>query len=71
MQPRMEQLNERVRAVSARQGALLLDMWAHPVCGDTDVYSSDLLHSTMRGHAVLASETIRRLGEHMAAVRHG
>jgi lysophospholipase L1-like esterase len=69
LEPRVRQLNDRVRAVSARHGALLIDMWAHPVCADRDVYSADLMHSSMRGHAVLAAELVRRLGAALAAER--
>lgn len=63
----MQGLNERVRLVSDRHGALVVDMWSHPACAEKSMYSSDLLHSSMRGHALLASETIRRLGRHLAS----
>lgn len=71
IEPHTASLNERVRAVSGRHGGLLIDMWEHPICSEKDVYSSDLMHSSMRGHAVLASEMIRRLGAHLSSVRAG
>ncbi|HEV2370659.1 MAG TPA: SGNH/GDSL hydrolase family protein [Streptosporangiaceae bacterium] len=64
--PKIKELNDRVRAVADRHGALLVDMWDHPGCAERTMYSSDLLHSSMRGHALLAGETIRRLGRHLA-----
>lgn len=66
IRPNMEILGDRIRAVSARHGALLVDMWPHPACASRDMFSSDLLHSSMRGHALLAAETIRRLGAGLA-----
>ncbi|GAA2573800.1 SGNH/GDSL hydrolase family protein [Actinomadura fulvescens] len=67
LKPNMELLNERIRAVSARHGALLVDMWNHPGCASRDMFSSDLMHSSMRGHALLGAETIRRLGVYLAS----
>jgi lysophospholipase L1-like esterase len=61
----MELLNERVRAVADRNGALVVEMWDHPGCADTGLFASDKVHSSMRGHAVLGSETIKRIGEHL------
>ncbi len=62
----MQDLNARVRRVSAEHGALVVDMWGHPACAEKTMYSSDLLHSSMRGHGLLAAETIRRLGRHLS-----
>ena len=53
----------------ARHDALLVDMWEHPACPSRDMYSSDMLHSSMRGHALLAAQTIRRLGAYQPARR--
>lgn len=74
-------LNARFREVSARYNLMLVDMWGHPACASEDIYSSDIsadrspvrsetpvwvIHPSMRGHAVLAAETIRCLA-HAAA----
>ncbi|MER5622808.1 SGNH/GDSL hydrolase family protein [Streptosporangium sp. NPDC002544] len=67
LSPKLLRLNERVSAVSARHGALVVDMWSHPACADISTYSSDMIHASMRGHALLAAETIRRLGRHLAS----
>ncbi|WP_433326858.1 SGNH/GDSL hydrolase family protein [Spirillospora sp. CA-294931] len=67
LRPQLEALNERIRAVSTRHGALLVDMWEHPGCASRDMFSSDMMHSSMRGHALLGAQTIRRLGERLAS----
>jgi lysophospholipase L1-like esterase len=66
LEPLVGELNERIRAISRRHQALLVDMWEHPACADRNVFSSDMMHSSMRGHALLSAETIRRLGRHLA-----
>jgi lysophospholipase L1-like esterase len=62
LRPRMRALNDRMRALSERQDAIHVDMWEHPVCGELSAYSADMKHTSMRGHAVLAAETIKALG---------
>lgn len=64
---RLTALNEAVRAVSARHGTILVEQWWMPACAEREIYSADLMHSSMRGHAVVAAVTIRRLGEHLRA----
>jgi lysophospholipase L1-like esterase len=63
---RLTMLNDGVREVSARHGTILVDLEAAPASGEPDVYSRDLMHSSMRGHAIIAAATIRRLGEHLS-----
>jgi lysophospholipase L1-like esterase len=55
-------LADRVRTVAHRHDAILVDMAAHPTATSRDMYSSDLMHSSMRGHAVIAAATITALG---------
>ncbi len=62
---RLVALNEAVRTVSQRRGAILVEQWPSAYCAEKDLYSADLMHSSMRGHAVVASATITRLGEHL------
>ncbi|MEY2442634.1 MAG: hypothetical protein QOJ46_2060 [bacterium] len=64
---RLVALNDAVRAVSARHGAILVDQWTSPWCAEQEIYSADFKHSSMRGHAVVAAATIRRLGAHLRA----
>jgi lysophospholipase L1-like esterase len=54
-------LAERVRVVARRHDAILVDMDAHPAAASRDMYSSDLMHSSMRGHAVIAAATFTAL----------
>ncbi|SHH24384.1 Lysophospholipase L1 [Jatrophihabitans endophyticus] len=68
LRPRMVTLNTRMRAVAERHDAVHVDMWEHPICGDRSAYSTDMLHTSMRGHAVLAAETVKALG---ARLRRG
>ena len=71
-------LNARFREVSGRHDVMLVDMWGHPACAAEDIYSRDIpadrsavrpetpvwvIHPSMRGHAILAAETIRCLAQ--------
>jgi lysophospholipase L1-like esterase len=58
---RLPVLNDRIRAVARRHDGLVLDAFIHPMCADRNVYSADFKHPTMRGHAILATETLRVL----------
>jgi lysophospholipase L1-like esterase len=60
---RMRGLAEATRDVAARNGAMLVEMRAHPISAEAGVYSSDRLHLNARGHAVVASEAIRVMSE--------
>ena len=60
---RLGGLAAATRGVAARHGAMLVEMRGHPVCADPDVYSSDRLHLNARGHAIVASEAIRVMGD--------
>lgn len=66
LRERIHALNERTRAVAERHGAMVVDMACHPTHGDRESFSSDMLHASMRGHAVLASATITCLSAHLA-----
>jgi lysophospholipase L1-like esterase len=64
MKERLRALNERTRAVSFRMGCLYVDLPSHP-CGTEEIYSSDGLHLNARGHAIVATETVRTLAGHL------
>jgi lysophospholipase L1-like esterase len=66
IRPRLEILNDRMLAIANRHDTIHVDMWLHPACGEVNAYSTDMKHSTMRGHAVLAAETIRAMGARLA-----
>lgn len=59
---RLETLNALSLAIAQRHGTIHVDMWSHPSCGEVNAYSTDMKHSTMRGHAILGAETIRTMG---------
>jgi hypothetical protein len=45
-------------------GCLYVDLPGHPAGGE-EIYSQDGLHLNTRGHAVVATETVRRIAEHL------
>jgi lysophospholipase L1-like esterase len=61
MRERMSALNDLVRTMAARYDAILVEFWDHPLRLRPDVMSADLIHFTMSGHAVVASEMVRAL----------
>lgn len=67
IKPRLMGLNARVALVAKRHGAVFVDLWDHPAAGDPDMYSSDLVHMSARGHALIAAATLRALAEHLPA----
>ena len=62
LRERLHELSLRMRAVSADLGTLHVELTWHPASRDPDLYSKDLRHGTMRGHAIAAAESIRCLG---------
>jgi lysophospholipase L1-like esterase len=62
IRPRLEILNDRMLAIAKRHDTIHVDMWSHPSCAEVNAYSTDMKHSSMRGHAILGAETIRALG---------
>jgi lysophospholipase L1-like esterase len=63
---RMGALAQATREVAARHAAMLVEMRGHPICADPGVYASDRLHLNARGHAIVASEAIRVMGDALA-----
>jgi lysophospholipase L1-like esterase len=66
---RIDALNGRIRAVAARHDATLIEMWDHPVRLSPKLMSSDGVHFSMQGHAVLASEVVKALAKHRGSSR--
>lgn len=52
---RLRLLNDGVRAICARTGALLLDLAAHEVATDPRLWSADRLHANAAGHERIAN----------------
>ena len=68
LRARLHALSRRTEEISAELGTLHVALTGHPASGDANIYSADPRHGTMRGHAISAAETIRRLGAHLGAV---
>ncbi len=60
---RLRAYDDAVSAVSARRGGIHIVLGDHPAAAEASTYSSDLLHASARGHAVIAAVTIRRLAQ--------
>lgn len=55
LSPRFDALSDVIRTVADRHGVPYVDYAAHPVSRDPSIYSSDLQHANMRGHAIAAA----------------
>ncbi|MEW9556413.1 GDSL-type esterase/lipase family protein [Nonomuraea sp. NPDC050783] len=58
---RVRALNAIIRAQAAEHGAVLVDMWDHPVNDRPDLLSADRIHFSAAGQAVLAAELVKAL----------
>lgn len=63
MNERLVALADANQMIAGRHGAIYVRMTEHPMASDPALYSGDRLHANGRGHAVLATATIRRLAE--------
>jgi lysophospholipase L1-like esterase len=59
---RVRDLNAALRSVSLATGATLVDLAAHPVAGDSRLWSEDRLHANSAGHARIAEALAEALG---------
>lgn len=59
---RMLALNAALRAATARTGATLLDLGAHPVASDPRLWSDDRLHANSAGHERIAAALAHTVG---------
>ena len=60
--PRVLVMNEAIRASAAENGAILVDVAAHPVASDPRLWSEDRLHANALGHARIAEALAHALG---------
>jgi lysophospholipase L1-like esterase len=58
---RVRRVNDITRGLAARHGAVLVDMWDHPVNARPDLLSADRIHFGTAGQAVLAAEVVKAL----------
>lgn len=54
--------NQRVRAVAAKYGAVLVDYWGFDAFHDRRMWDSDRLHMSKTGHKYLAGQVLDQLG---------
>ncbi|MGW5851301.1 SGNH/GDSL hydrolase family protein [Streptomyces sp. NPDC055254] len=62
---RLRLLSERTYSLALRNGAIHVDLSAHPADADPGIFDADGRHVNARGHAIAAAATIRRLGVHL------
>ncbi|MFI6802711.1 SGNH/GDSL hydrolase family protein [Streptosporangium canum] len=58
---RVREVNDITRSLAADHGAVLVDMWDHPVNGRHDLLSKDRIHFAAMGQAVMATEIVKGL----------
>ncbi len=58
---RVTRLNDITRALAAAYGAVVVDMYDHPVNDRDDLLSADRIHFSTSGQAVMATEVARGL----------
>lgn len=62
LSPRVEAMNEALRAASRRTGTVLVDLARHPVASDPRLWSEDRLHANALGHARIAASLAHAVG---------
>jgi lysophospholipase L1-like esterase len=58
---RVGAVNEIVRGLASEYGAIVVDMWAHPVNDRDNLLSADRIHFSTSGQAVMAAEMVKKL----------
>lgn len=58
---RIAAVNEIVRGLASEYGAIVVDMWDHPVNDRDHLLSEDRIHFSTSGQAVMAAEMVKKL----------
>ncbi|WP_223162801.1 SGNH/GDSL hydrolase family protein [Nocardioides antri] len=58
---RIRRLNDIVRSVASTRGAVVVEMWDHPINDRPNLVSADGIHFSSSGQAVLAAEYVKSL----------
>ncbi|WP_026413354.1 SGNH/GDSL hydrolase family protein [Actinomadura oligospora] len=66
---RVRRVNDIVRDLAERHGAVLVDMWDHPVNDRPDLLSADGIHFAAPGQAVMAAEVVKGLAHLLDGAR--
>lgn len=70
-QDRVRRLNAITRSLAAEHGAVLAEMWDHPVNRRANLLSADRIHWSTSGQAVMAAEIVRGLAAVLGTDRRG
>ncbi|GAB3487246.1 SGNH/GDSL hydrolase family protein [Amycolatopsis cihanbeyliensis] len=62
LRPRIEALNEAIRAAAGTYGAILVDLWPDQAARDLRYFGRDRLHLGEHGHRRVAAHVLDRLG---------
>lgn len=63
---RVRTVNDITRGLAEEYGALVVDMWYHPVNERADLLSEDRIHFSTSGQAVMATEIVKKLAESLS-----
>lgn len=58
---RVQALNAVTRRLAVEYGAVVIDMWDHPVNARDNLLSADRIHFSTSGQAVMAAEVVKQL----------
>ncbi|BCK59273.1 SGNH/GDSL hydrolase family protein [Nocardia wallacei] len=64
---RIRTMNAMTRRLATEYGAVVVDMWDHPVNDRANLVSADQIHFSTSGQAVMATEFVRRLSYHLTS----
>lgn len=64
---RIRAMNDITRRIAAEHGAVVIDMWSHPVNDRENLLSQDRIHFSTSGQAVMASEVVKQLAHLLAS----
>ncbi|MBO2455454.1 SGNH/GDSL hydrolase family protein [Actinomadura barringtoniae] len=61
LRPKVLDLNDRIRAMAGRYGAIVVDTFEYPITTDPRLWSTDRIHASPLGHARIAAATAHAL----------
>ncbi|MET8874972.1 SGNH/GDSL hydrolase family protein [Nocardia sp. NPDC004604] len=62
---RVRLVNDITRRLAAEYGALVIDMWDHPINDRANLLSADRIHFSTSGQAVMAAEVVKSLAHQL------
>lgn len=67
---RVLRVNDITRTIAADYGAVVVDMWNHPINTRPNLLSADGIHFSTSGQAVMATEMVKQLAHALATTAH-